>query len=73
MLTIQITNNRKEQREKRKLNKPLQKKAPRQENTRSVASTADRLTVSNLGPNVTQQDVKELFSRIGKLILIRSC
>jgi RNA recognition motif-containing protein len=68
MLTIQITSNRKEQKEKKKLNKPLAKKVPRQDKPRSVTSTADRLTVSNLGPNVTQQDVKELFARIGKYI-----
>ncbi|KAH6564733.1 hypothetical protein BASA82_000877 [Batrachochytrium salamandrivorans] len=37
------------------------------DSSRSVASYADKLVVSNLAFNVTESDVRELFSRIGPL------
>jgi RNA recognition motif-containing protein len=62
-LTLQISKNRQQKKPKpKKQQQPKGKPVPGQ---KSLASVADKLVVSNLATTVTQNDVRELFARIG--------
>lgn len=66
-MLIQISKNRTEKKHKgakKPNNRAAPYKAPAPKGP-SLASAADKLVVSNLAQSVTQNDVKELFARIG--------